>query len=136
MQNNVAPANNAAFICPNCGHENNASDKFCSNCGADLELLRQAERAMETDPELIQLNERYVKYGKNSTVAGWTAIICLAVFCAWLEYDILEFMSTPAMLTAPIAFVVWLINKVLRKNAWKKIDAKLTELTGFKQSIH
>src|SRR5262245_51515234 len=43
-----APANNQNTICPSCGHQNLPGDRFCDNCGAELNPPAPAADATNT----------------------------------------------------------------------------------------
>jgi predicted amidophosphoribosyltransferase len=45
----AAPATAASPVCPVCGHQNLPGDRFCDNCGADLQAAPAAAAAKPTD---------------------------------------------------------------------------------------
>lgn len=118
------------IICHKCGNTCDNKLNFCPECGNDLNLVRKAESALETDAELAEMNKKFAKMNLTKFIAKTISIASIVVFFLWLEYDIFEWLSTIAMLTFVPATVVWIVFKVKLSSYDKKMRNVLKDKTG------
>lgn len=129
MNENTTPAltPEQEIACPACGAMNSATNNHCEKCGEDLREQQKLQQLLDTDPELVALNEKYAKQGMKCFISGLAALVSGFVFYQWLEYDRFEFLSTIAMLAFPVTLIVFIAFCCKRGSMKKKIAQKLEE---------
>lgn len=133
MSENTTPLKSEEKIaCPACGFMNPATNNHCEKCGEDLREQQKLQQLLDTDPELVALNEKYAKQGMKRAVSGFAAVASAFVFYQWLEYDRFEFLSTIAMMAFPVALIVFIIFCCKRGSMKKKIMRMLEEKADLK----
>lgn len=119
------PVPQAEVQCPQCGKINPARSNYCSACGADLIPLKTKEQLLETDRELVLLNDMYAKKGLAARIAGGAILLSFFLVYLWLEKGWGDFASDIGLLGILVSIPAYIMLRIQRGSLKKKLESTL-----------
>lgn len=121
----------SAIICPVCSSEVEKENKVCPSCGTDLtdyicrlEEIDRLDKLLDTDPELIKQNNKYIRLGIIRLIFGILSAINFALFYGSLEWgwsDSVGLFGFSTFLFTIILFVIFCIARGAKSKKIKRI---------------
>ena len=118
------------MVCPNCGVEQPENNRFCTQCGFDLQGVRRQQTLLETDPALVELNQKYARHGVWRLISGAALAISLVLVHQWLEGNISDAFGDLGLLLFLPSLVIFIVACALRGATKGRIRRALQDCTG------
>ncbi len=119
------------IICEFCGQEIPQDTEViildgcpcCEDCALRIDL----QKKLDNDPVLSLLNDKYIKFGVVKYISGIILVAALFLMYTVLENSLPDALGIIAMLTVPVALIVFIVSAVFRAVYHRKINAEISK---------